>query len=126
VQIITNEILNAVNNYKEAEVRFHIIDPIIRLLGYPGEDNVYLNLEETLEYPYVHIGRRSKKDLPLGFPDYRAGLKGARGSFIIEAKAGNVPITSREIEQASNPFGIRCRTHCKHSVSRAKRAFSRT
>jgi Type I restriction enzyme R protein N terminus (HSDR_N) len=100
MQIITEEIIDAAANYNEAEVRFHIIDPIIRLLGYPGADNVYLNLEEKLTYPYFHIGRQSKNDLPLGFPDYRAGLKGARGSFIIEAKAGNVPISSREVEQA--------------------------
>ncbi|MDP2731553.1 MAG: type I restriction enzyme HsdR N-terminal domain-containing protein [Hoeflea sp.] len=100
MQVISNDAVNAAPRYNEAEIRFHIIDPIIRILGYPGEDNVYLNLEEKLEYPYLHIGRRSKKDLPLGFPDYRAGLKGARGSFITEAKAGNIPITSREVEQA--------------------------
>lgn len=47
-----------------------------------------------------NYGRRSKKDVPLGFPDYRAGLKGARGSFTVEAKAGNVPINSKEVEQA--------------------------
>lgn len=95
MQVISNDAANAAPHYNEAEIRFHIIDPIVRMLGYPGEDNVYLNLEEKLEYPYLHIGRRSKKDLPLGFPDYRAGLKGARGSFITEAKAGSIPITSR-------------------------------
>ncbi len=99
MQIVTDDALKAAPHYNEADVRFHVIDPIIRSLGYPGEDT-YVNSEEKLEYPYVHIGRRSKKDLPLGFPDYRVGLKGARGSFIIEAKAGNVPITSRDIEQA--------------------------
>ena len=100
MQIISDRALNAALNYNETEIRFHIIDPIIRLLGYPGEENVYLNLEEKLEYPFFHIGHRSKKDVPLGFPDYRAGLKGDRGSFIIEAKSGNIPITSREVEQA--------------------------
>lgn len=58
MQIITDDAVKAAPNYNEAEVRFHIIDPIIRLLGYPDEDNVYLNLEEKLDYPYVHIGRR--------------------------------------------------------------------
>lgn len=100
MQIIADDTVKAAPSYNETEVRFHIIDPIIRLLGYPGDDNAYLYLEEKLEYPYMHIGRRSKKDVPLGFPDYRAGLKGGRGSFVIEAKAGNVPITSLEVEQA--------------------------
>ena len=100
MQIITDAAVSAAPNYNEAEIRFHIIDPIIRSLGYPCADNVYLFLEETLEYPYLHIGKRSKKDIPLGRPDYRAGLKGARGSFVVEAKAGKVPITLREVEQA--------------------------
>lgn len=98
--IIADDAMKAALRYNEAEIRFHIIDPIIRSLGYPSRANTYLNLEQKLEYPYMHIGRRSRKDLPLGFPDYRAGLKGSRGSFIIEAKAGNAPITRREIEQA--------------------------
>ena len=82
------------------EIRFHVIDPVIRMLGYPDVENTYLNLEEKLEYPYVHIGRRSKRDVPLGYPDYRAGVKGARGSFVVEAKAGSVPIGKKEVEQA--------------------------
>lgn len=100
MQIITDETVESAPHYNEAEIRFHVIDPIIRHLGYAGDANVYLNIEEKLEYPYVHIGRRSRKDLPMGFPDYRAGLKGARGSFVIEAKGGKVQITSREVEQA--------------------------
>lgn len=98
--IIADDAVKAAPRYNEAEIRFHVVDPIVRSLGYPSQANTYLNLEQKLEYPYMHIGRRSKKDLPLGFPDYRAGLKGARGSFIIEAKAGNALITQREIEQA--------------------------
>lgn len=100
MQVITEAAIAAAPNYKESEIRFHVLDPIIRLLGYPGSANVYLILEEKLEYPFVHIGRRSKKDLPLGFSDYRAGVKGARGSFVLEAKAGSVAITAREVEQA--------------------------
>lgn len=100
MQIIADTAIAAAGTYNETEIRFHILDPLIRHLGYPDADDVYLNLEEKLDYPYVHVGRRSKKDLPLGFPDYRAGIKGARGSFIVEAKAGSVPITSKEIEQA--------------------------
>jgi hypothetical protein len=76
--------------YNETEVRFHIIDPMLRQLGYPGGEDVYLKPEEKLEYPYFHIGHKSKKDMPLGFPDYRAGLKGARGSFVIQAKAASI------------------------------------
>lgn len=100
MQVITDAAIEAAQRYNESEIRFHILDPIIRLLGYPGAENVYLILEEKLEYPYVHIGRRSKRDLPLGFCDYRAGVKGARGSFIVEAKRGDAPINAREVEQA--------------------------
>lgn len=87
-------------NYNEATVRFRIINPILTSLGYKDGDEVYLHLEEKLEYPYIHIGRKSKKDVPVGYPDYRAGLKGARGSFIVEAKAGGVQISDSDIEQA--------------------------
>lgn len=69
------------------------------MLGYPGGDDVFLKLEQMLEYPY-HIGHRSKKDLPSGRTDYRAGLKGRRGSFIVEAKAGNAIISQSDVEQA--------------------------
>lgn len=98
--IVSSAVAAAAPGYNEAEIRFHVLDPILRALGYAEGQDVYLKLEEKLEYPYVHIGRRSKKDQPLGFPDYRAGLKGARGSFIVEAKAGHVPITDLEVEQA--------------------------
>lgn len=100
MQVITDAAIAAAPSYNETEIRFHIVDPIIRLLGYPGADDVYLILEEKLEYPYQHIGRRSNKDLPLGRSDYRAGVKGARGSFVIEAKAGSVAIADRAVEQA--------------------------
>jgi len=100
MKVIAESAIAAAQGYNEAEVRFHIIDPIIRLLGYPDSDNTYLILEEKLEYPFVHIGRRSKKDVPLGISDYRAGIKGVRGSFVVEAKGGSVDITAREVEQA--------------------------
>jgi Type I restriction enzyme R protein N terminus (HSDR_N) len=101
VPIITQQLLDALPTCNETEIRFHLVDPILRLLGYPGSDEVYVKLEEKLEYPYYHIGHKSKKrDQPLGFPDYRAGLKGARGSFIIEAKAGSVVVSQEDVEQA--------------------------
>ena len=88
-------------DYNEAEVRFHYIDPLLRKLGYPDGDDVYLKLEEKLGYPYFHIGHKSeKKDQPLGFPDYRAGLKGRRGSFIVEAKSSIAGIRPNDVEQA--------------------------
>lgn len=87
--------------YNEAEVRFHIIDPIVRALGYTGRDAVYLKLEEKLNYPYFYIGRKNKrKDVPLGFPDYRAGILGGRGCFIIEAKGADVGLSREDVEQA--------------------------
>lgn len=92
--------LQEARTFNETEVRFHFIDPIIRALGYGTHDGVYLKLEEQLQYPYLHFGRRSKKDVPLGKPDYRAGVDGARGSFILEAKRGNAPITGLAVEQA--------------------------
>jgi len=100
MKVVSEQVLAAVPTYNEASVRFHVLDPILRKLGYPGSEDVYLELEEKLEYAYFHIGHRSKKDLPLGFVDYRAGLKGRRGSFVIEAKAGSVTISERDIEQA--------------------------
>ena len=100
MNVIHPAAIEAGPHYNESSVRFNIIDPIIRQLGYPNHESTYLELEEKLEYPYVHIGHRSKKDVPLGFPDYRAGRKGARGSFIIEAKSGSAPITKLEVEQA--------------------------
>jgi hypothetical protein len=100
MRVISDAIVAAAPYYNETEIRFHVIDPVIRMLGYSETENTYLLLEEKLEYPYLHIGRRSKKDVPLGYPDYRAGVKGARGSFVVEAKAGSVPITRKEVEQA--------------------------
>jgi hypothetical protein len=96
-----NNDANSASEYNEAEVRFHFIDPLIRKLGYPGGDDVFFKLEEKLEYPYFHIGHKSKKkDQPLGFPDYRAGLKGRRGSFIVEAKSSKAGLGPKDVEQA--------------------------
>ena len=99
--IITPQVLEGVSTYNEAEVRFHVVDPLLRKLGYSGGDDVYLKLEEKLDYPYIFIGHKNKKkDVPLGFPDYRAGLKGRRGSFIIEAKAATAGLSEKDVEQA--------------------------
>lgn len=99
--IITPQILESVSTYNEAEVRLHVIDPLIRKLGYHDGEDVYFKPEEKLDYPYYFIGHKNKKrDLPLGFPDYRAGLRGRRGSFIIEAKAAVVGLSEKDVEQA--------------------------
>lgn len=88
-------------SYNEAKVRMQIIDPIIRRLGYADDPSLYFELEQTLRYPYFHIGRKNdNKDVPLGKVDYRAGLKGRRGSFVVEAKAGSADLGAEEIEQA--------------------------
>jgi hypothetical protein len=100
MDIATDQVIAQVSGFNEALVRFHIVDQIIRKLGFDNGDDVYFIPEEKLEYPYIHIGRRNKKkDVPLGFPDYRAGLKGRRGCFIIEAKAGNVDLSPKDVEQ---------------------------
>ncbi|MEO0905310.1 MAG: hypothetical protein AAFX89_11180, partial [Pseudomonadota bacterium] len=99
--LLNQQVLDSLDGYNEAEVRFHIIDPLMRKLGFGEDPEVYLKLEERLEYPYHHIGRRApKKDLPLGFPDYRAGLKGRKGSFIVEAKAASIDLSQLDVEQA--------------------------
>jgi Type I restriction enzyme R protein N terminus (HSDR_N) len=84
----------------EAEVRFHVVDPLLRKLGYGSVAGTYMYLEQKLEYPYFHIGRRSRKDMPLGFPDYRCGLDGRRGSFVVEAKKTDHVIGDLDREQA--------------------------
>lgn len=86
----------------EAEVRMHVIDPIVRQLGYKavGQSDAYVVLEKVLKHPYFHIGRKSKKDLPLGRPDYICGIDGRNGCFTIEAKSSDSDITVEDWEQA--------------------------
>lgn len=99
--IVTQQAIDSAASFNEAEVRFHVIDPVLRKLGYPGGEDVYLKLEEKLDYPYFFIGHKNvRKDVPLGFPDYRAGLKGRRGSFVVEAKAATAGISGSDVEQA--------------------------
>ncbi|WP_260923224.1 type I restriction enzyme HsdR N-terminal domain-containing protein [Novosphingobium sp. 9] len=100
MDLIASYAIAAGPTYNETEVRYYLIDPLIRHLGYGEDETSYLDLERVLKYPYFHIGRRSGKDVPLGKADYLAGLKGARGSFVVEAKAGSVAITNLEVEQA--------------------------
>ncbi|WP_343503680.1 type I restriction enzyme HsdR N-terminal domain-containing protein [Alloyangia pacifica] len=99
--IIVPETLENLEAFNEAEVRAFIVDVILRKLGYWPSKDIYLKMEETLRYPYYYIGHKaSKKDLPLGSADYRAGLKGRRGSFIVEAKAASIAISQADVEQA--------------------------
>lgn len=98
--VVGANVADVAASYNETTVRLRIIDPIIKKLGYFDGENVYMEVEEKLSYPYIHIGRRSGKDVPVGYPDYRVGIKGARGSFIVEAKAASIEISSRDIEQA--------------------------
>jgi len=66
--IATEEVLEELCGFNESEVRFHIIDPMLRKLGYAGRQDVYLKLEEKLEYPYYYIGRKTpRKTLLLDF-----------------------------------------------------------
>jgi len=88
--------------FNEAEVRQHIINPVLDRLGYTyGSEGVYIRLEDKLATPrLLQIGRASSKDFPIGFPDYTCGLSEGRGSFVVEAKGGNVNLTETEIGQA--------------------------
>jgi hypothetical protein len=83
----------------EPTVREEIIGPIARKLGYMFGSTNYIEREEHLPDVIQQIGRKSKNDYPIGKPDYRCGVDGRRGSFIIEAKAGNIEITKTEIAQ---------------------------
>jgi len=66
-----------------------------------ASDATYTYLEERLTYPYYFIGRKKpKKDLPIGKSDYRCGMKGRRGSFIVEAKKLDHILTDEDREQA--------------------------
>ncbi|GHB17725.1 hypothetical protein GCM10007094_01660 [Pseudovibrio japonicus] len=85
----------------ETTVRYEVIDPIIRELGYKRGSQAYLELERKLNYPYKCIGhRKEKKDLPIGYPDYFCGLEGRRGSFVVEAKSTDQKISQSHREQA--------------------------
>ena len=97
--IVSLRVLSEYKRYNEAEVRFNIIDPIIRKLGYPDADNTYLKLEQQLEYPYYHIGHRSRKDIPIGRADYLVGIHGRKGSFIVEAKAPSEGISLGPVDE---------------------------
>jgi len=47
MQVISGNTVQAAPGYNETEIRFHIVDPIIRKFGYPDHDNVYLNLANS-------------------------------------------------------------------------------
>jgi Type I restriction enzyme R protein N terminus (HSDR_N) len=95
---IKSQILNRELN--EDEVKHSFVSPLIHSLGYGVDEETYCYLERKLTYPYYYIGHKGKKDLPIGFPDYRCGLHKRRGSFIVEAKSSNIDLTEADIEQA--------------------------
>ena len=86
----------------EAEVRYNVLDPLLRELGYRGgaDNGTYHHLESQLQTPFYHIGRASKKDFPISSLDYLCGLKGRRGSFVVEAKSYDHDITDEDVGQA--------------------------
>ncbi|MBY5505321.1 type I restriction enzyme HsdR N-terminal domain-containing protein [Rhizobium leguminosarum] len=100
--IIDPSVFKHASEFNEQEVRFHVTDPIMKRLGYGNfKGGTYLLLEEQLATPYYHIGATDKKkDFPLGKSDYRAGLEGARGCFIVETKRANKKLTKSTIGQA--------------------------
>ncbi len=85
----------------EDDVRAVIIDRVLLHLGYNHTGPYFTRRGELLRYPYVQIGRKGKNDVELrGFLDYRCGIDGRRGSFIIEAKRGNHNLSQTDFDQA--------------------------
>jgi hypothetical protein len=83
----------------EPTVREEIIAPILSRLNYKFGTTNYIEREERLPDVVRQIGRPSAKDYPLGKPDYMCGVDGRRGSFVVEAKSGDVEISDAEIAQ---------------------------
>jgi hypothetical protein len=83
----------------EQDVREEIIIKIISRLGYLFGETFYTRRAQKLTTLY-RIGHKSPKGFPIGFPDYVCGIDGRRGSFIIEAKGGNIAISDDDLFQA--------------------------
>jgi len=84
----------------ETAVRESILAPLLAKLGYQYGTTNYIEYEEQLETIIYQLGRKSRKDYPIGRPDYRCGIDGQRGSFIVEAKEGAHTIDANDIAQA--------------------------
>jgi len=95
--IFENEVIMRMN---EQTVREEIIAPIITRLGYKFSHEFYAEREEHLPSVIYQLGRKGPKDFPIGKPDYRCGIDGRRGSFILEAKDGSRHINHDDIAQA--------------------------
>jgi hypothetical protein len=91
MDLINSAAIAAAPTYNEAKVRYHLIDPLIRHLGYGENETSYLDLEHVLKYAYIHIGRRSDKDVPLGKADYLAGLKALAAVSLSKRKLAMLP-----------------------------------
>jgi hypothetical protein len=85
----------------EADVRAEIIDPLLRTLGYQaGAENNVIQ-EGTLRYEYIYLGRKTKRDLQIGRPDYVLEV-GGYGRWILEAKSPASALVERDFEQAKS------------------------
>jgi hypothetical protein len=86
----------------EADVRAEIIDPFLRELGYQTGSTNNILREGQLRYDFLYLGRKTKGDLKLsGRPDYVLEV-GDFGTWLVEAKAGSVPLDQEAYEQAKS------------------------
>lgn len=85
----------------EAGVREEVIAPLLRELGYQSNTEHHVTREWPLRYPYIYLGRKSRKkdQLLCGRADYVLEA-GRRVPWVIEAKAATQTISTDDIEQA--------------------------
>ncbi len=86
---------------KEADVRAHVLDPLLRRLGYSLTGPATILREHALKYPALYLGRKKPgKDLTLqGCADYTLQVAG-HARWTLEAKAPDQALDDEVIQQA--------------------------
>ena len=84
----------------EATVRGHVLDPLLREIGYSWDSDHTIVREESISYPFQQLGRKSKRDRPLtGRPDYILDCRGVC-KWVLEAKAEGHCLGLNEADQS--------------------------
>lgn len=85
---------------KEQGVREAILAPMLNALGYRHGGPNNIDYEVPIPYPRIQMGKRKPTDPPLeGRADYICTVD-SKYRWTLEAKAPDVPIGTKEIEQA--------------------------
>jgi hypothetical protein len=85
---------------KEQGVREVILAPMLTALGYRHGGPNNIDYEVPIPYPRIQMGKRKPTDPPLeGRADYVCTVE-SKYRWTLEAKAPDVPIATKEIEQA--------------------------